>query len=178
MSEIEAQANMNQVIEGQEEKEYEVGDKVKGVVTGIVNFGVFVKINGTKEGLVHLSELDWGFIDDPNKFVKIGDIVDLQIIDIKDENKYSFSIKALKENPWESAKDKYNVGDVVSGVVMRHNEHGILVSIQSGIAGLIHTSSVDEDTNMQNKYQIGKSYDFIIQNFEPEKQKLVMVPNN
>ncbi|MCL5781904.1 MAG: S1 RNA-binding domain-containing protein [Patescibacteria group bacterium] len=85
---------------------YEIGDDVEGVITGIVDFGVFVKLEEGLEGLVHISEIDWGLVDNPNNFVKIGQKIRARIIEIK-EGKISLSIKQLKPNPWVEAAKKY-----------------------------------------------------------------------
>ncbi|MGH7141251.1 MAG: S1 RNA-binding domain-containing protein, partial [Minisyncoccia bacterium] len=112
---------------GEQEKEarqiasqYEVGDVVNGEVTGMVDFGIFVKLEEGLEGLVHISEIDWGLVDNPRHFFSVGDPVKVKIIDIKD-GKISLSIKQLKENPWIEAGKKYAKGDPVEGVVIKFN---------------------------------------------------------
>src|SRR3989338_3082439 len=116
---------------------YAVGDEFEGEVTGLVDFGVFVKIEDTLEGLVHISEIDWALVEDPRKLYKVGDKVRVKIIEIK-ENKISLSIKALKLNPWIEAGTKYKKDDVVKGVVIKFNKHGALASIEEGVSGLVH----------------------------------------
>src|SRR3989344_1154365 len=96
---------------------YQVNDVVEGEVTGMVDFGAFVKLEEGLEGLVHISEIDWGLVGDPRHFFKVGDKVKVKIIDIKD-GKVSLSVKALKENPWQVASERYNKGDKVEGVVI------------------------------------------------------------
>jgi DNA primase len=91
---------------------YTLGDELMGEVTGVVDFGIFVKIEDGLEGLVHISEIDWGLVDDPHKFAKVGDKVKVKVIEVKD-GKISLSIKALKENPWSEAKKKYKKDDAV-----------------------------------------------------------------
>jgi small subunit ribosomal protein S1 len=93
---------------------YKVGDEVEGEVTGIVDFGVFVKIEEGLEGLVHISEIDWALVEDPKILFKVGQKVNVKIIEIK-EGKVSLSIKALKENPWKEAATKYKKGRCRSG---------------------------------------------------------------
>ncbi|MEK7179443.1 MAG: S1 RNA-binding domain-containing protein, partial [Patescibacteria group bacterium] len=97
---------------------YQVGDTAEGEVTGVVDFGVFVKLETGLEGLVHISELDWGLVEDPNMFCTIGDTVKVKVIEIKD-GKISLSIKALKENPWHTAAERYAKGMEVPGVVIK-----------------------------------------------------------
>ena len=155
-------------------REYKEGNEIRGIVTSIVNFGVFVKLDEMTEGLVHLSEIDYEFVDDPNKFLSVGDNVDVKVIDVKDD-KISLSIKALKDNPWSVVGSKYKENDVVSGVVIKYNDHGALVSIEAGVAGLVHISNYKDDIELKNSLNIGKTYNFKINTFEPENQKLVLI---
>jgi small subunit ribosomal protein S1 len=110
-----------------------------GEVTGVVDFGVFVKLEQGLEGLVHISELDWGLVEDPRALFKVGDEVKVKVIEIKD-GKVSLSIKALKENPWHTAGERYAKGQEVPGVIIKYNKHGALASIEEGVAGLVHVS--------------------------------------
>ena len=84
-------------------EKYNVNDEVEGQITGIVDFGVFVKIEEGLEGLVHISELDWGLVENPKNLFKVGEVVRAKIIEIKSD-KISLSIKALKKNPWDEAE--------------------------------------------------------------------------
>ena len=118
---------------------YQVGDVVQGEVTGVVDFGVFVKLEQGLEGLVHISELDWGLVEDPRALFKVGEPVQVKVIEIKD-GKISLSVKALKENPWKTAGERYVKGQEVPGVVIKYNKHGALASIEEGVAGLVHIS--------------------------------------
>ncbi len=152
---------------------YKIGDVVEGEITGVVDFGVFLKIEEGLEGLAHISELDWGLVEDPSKLFKVGDKVNAQIISIKDD-KISLSIKALKYNPWEGAKNKYKKDDEVSGVVIKFNRYGALVSIEEGVAGLVHISEFESDEEMKKTLELGKSYNFKILLFEPDEQKLIL----
>jgi small subunit ribosomal protein S1 len=102
---------------------YTVGDELECVVAGIVDFGVFLKLEEGLEGLVHISEIDWGLVEDPRTMFKVGEKVKAKIIEIKD-GKISLSIKALKENPWKEFENTLKKGDIVSGVVIKFNKHG------------------------------------------------------
>jgi small subunit ribosomal protein S1 len=165
---------------GQDDKEkkeliahFAVGDTVDGEVTGMVDFGVFVKLEEGLEGLVHISEIDWGLVDDPRHFFKTGDKTRVKIIDIKD-GKVSLSVKALKENPWASAKDKYHKGDSVEGVIIKFNKHGALASIEEGIAGLVHVSEFGTDDALKRTLELGKRYPFTISLFEPKDMRMAL----
>ena len=153
---------------------YTVGDNLDCTVAGIVDFGVFLKLEDGLEGLVHISELDWGLGEDPRAMFKVGDQVKAKVIEIKD-GKVSLSIKALKENPWKEFEGKLKKGDIIKGVVIKYNKHGALVSIREGVAGLVHNSTFSSETELREKLQLGKNYSFQITLFEPKDQKMTLV---
>jgi len=155
---------------------YKVGDDVEGEITGIVDFGVFVKIEDGLEGLVHISEIDWSLVEDPKLLFKVGQKISVKIIEIK-EGKISLSIKALKTNPWVEASKKYKKDDTVSGVVIKFNKHGALASIEEGIAGLVHISEFGSEEKLRAKLELGKSYKFKITLFDPKEQKMALSYN-
>lgn len=152
---------------------YQIGDIIEGEVTGIVDFGVFVKIEEGLEGLVHISEIDWGLVEDPRALFRMGDPVKVKIIEIRD-GKISLSVKALQTNPWESARSKYKKGDTVSAVVIKYNRHGALASIEEGVAGLVHISEFESEEQLRNVLELGKSYSFTITLFEPKDQRMTL----
>jgi len=153
---------------------YSLGDVVTGEVTGAVDFGIFIKIEEGLEGLIHISEIDWSLVENPRDIFKVGDKVKAKIIDIKD-NKISLSIKALKDNPWKEAEKKYHRGDVVKGVVIKHNKHGALVSLEEGVAGLVHISEFKDEENLKNSLELGKTYTFTINVFDPKDQRMTLL---
>ncbi|MEK7095127.1 MAG: S1 RNA-binding domain-containing protein [Patescibacteria group bacterium] len=152
---------------------YKVDDEVSGTVTGIVDFGVFVKIEDGLEGLVHISEIDWSLVEDPRTFFKVGQKVKVKIIEIK-EGKISLSIKALKENPWTEAGKKYKKDMQVQGVVIKFNKHGALASIEEGIAGLVHVSEFGGEEKLRKNLELGKNYNFKITLFDAKEQKMTL----
>jgi len=154
-------------------EKYQTGDEVMGEVTGAVDFGVFVKLEQGLEGLVHISELDWGLVEDPRSLYKVGDQVKVKVIDIK-EGKVSLSIKALKENPWKTAGERYKKGMEVPGVVIKYNKHGALASIEEGVAGLVHISEFENPAELRETLELGKSYPFRIALFEPKDQRMTL----
>jgi small subunit ribosomal protein S1 len=160
----------------QKEKEeivskYRLGNIVEGEITGIVDFGAFMKIEDGLEGLIHISEMDWGLVDDPRKLFKVGEHVKAQIIEIKD-NKVSLSVKVLKENPWKGAEKKYKKGDVIRGIIIKFNKYGALASIEEGVAGLVHVSEFGSEEKLRATLELGKSYPFSITLFEPKDQRM------
>ncbi len=154
-------------------EKYTLGDTVTGEVTGTVDFGVFLKIEEGLEGLVHISEIDWSLVDNPRELFKIGDQVKAKVIEIKD-GKISLSIKALKPNPWHEAEKKYKKGDMVKGVVIKYNKHGALVSIEEGVAGLVHISEFKNEEDLRSKLELGKTYEFSINLFEAKDQRMTL----
>ncbi len=153
---------------------YHVGDEVSTTVAGIVDIGVFLKVEDGLEGLVHISEIDWGLVEDPRSMFKVGDSIKAKVIEVKD-GKISLSIKALKENPWKEFEDKLNKGDIISGVVIKFNKHGALVSIKQGVAGLVHNSSFGSEEKLKQSLELGKTYDFQVTLFEPKDQRMTLV---
>lgn len=161
-----------------EEKEekvsrYNVNDVLSGQVTGVVDFGVFVKLEEGLEGLVHISELDWGLVEDPRALYKVGQQVQVKIIEVKDD-KISLSIKQLKENPWGQAMKKYKKDQEVQGVIIKYNKYGALASIEEGVAGLVHISEFESEEELRNTLSLGQSYTFTITLFEPKEQRMTL----
>ncbi len=152
---------------------YALGDIVEGEVTGIVDFGIFVKVEDGLEGLVHISEIDWALVENPRLLFHVGDKIKVKIIEIK-EGKISLSLKALKENPWKSAEGKYKKDDTVQAVVIKFNKHGALASIEEGVAGLVHISEFGSEEKLHTALELGKRYTFKITLFEPKEQKMTL----
>ncbi len=161
--------------EDKEEKvnKYEVGDILNGEVTGAVDFGVFVKIEDGLEGLVHISELDWGLVEDTRALYKVGDKVKVKVIEVKDD-KISLSIKQLKDNPWAAAGKNYKKDQVVDAVIIKHNRHGALASVEEGVAGLVHISEFENEEALKAALPLGAVRKFKITLFEPAEQKMTL----
>ena len=152
---------------------YAVGEVIEGTVTGIVDFGVFVELEEGLEGLVHISEIDWGLVEDPRTFFKVGDEIKVKVIEIKD-GKVSLSVKALKDNPWIEAEKKYKKDDMVDGVIIKFNKYGALASIEEGVAGLVHVSEFGSEDKLKSALELGKRYPFKITLFDPKEQKMAL----
>ena len=152
---------------------YAVGDILNGEVTGIVEFGVFVKVEEGLEGLVHISEIDWGLVENPKALFKVGDKVKVKVIEVK-EGKISLSIKALKENPWTEAGKKFKKDQQVRAIIIKFNKHGALASIEEGVAGLVHVSEFGSEEKLRSTLELGKIYDFKITLFEPKDQRMTL----
>ncbi|MEQ1561694.1 MAG: S1 RNA-binding domain-containing protein [Nitrospira sp.] len=152
---------------------YTLGDIVTGEVTGIVDFGIFVKLEEGLEGLVHISEIDWALVENPRLLFRVGEKIKVKIIEIKD-GKISLSIKALKDNPWKNAEEKYKKDDLVQAVVIKFNKHGALASIEEGVAGLVHISEFGSEEKLRSTLELGKRYTFKITLFDPASQKMTL----
>jgi small subunit ribosomal protein S1 len=153
--------------------QFKVGDKIKGKVTGVVNFGAFVEFGDGLEGLVHISELAWQRIDDPRDIIKVGDIVEAEIIEIE-ETKISLSIKKLQKDPWTTVQEKYKINDKVRGKVLKVNPFGAFVELDHDIHGLVHISELSDKkiNSPEAAIKVGENYDFTILSIEPENHRL------
>lgn len=120
----------------------EVGQKVKGRISGIVKFGIFVTFDGL-EGLVHISEIAWGHVKDPHDYGKTGDDVEVLVIG-KEKDKISLSMKRMVPDPWVEATKKYVVGAIVEGEINRITPFGAFIKLDNEINGLIHVSELSD----------------------------------
>jgi small subunit ribosomal protein S1 len=153
---------------------FAIGDKVKGTVTGIVDFGIFINVDGV-EGLVHISEIAWDRVEDPSKFVKIGDEVDALIIGIEND-RFSLSLKRLKEDPWAETAKQFKVGDKIEGEVTRITPFGAFVRIHDNIEALVHISELSEGhiKDPNEVVETAKRYTFIILSIDKENHKIAL----
>ncbi|MDX1664810.1 MAG: S1 RNA-binding domain-containing protein [Candidatus Promineifilaceae bacterium] len=118
------------------------GDVVPGTVTGWRDFGAFVDLGGV-DGLIHISELAWHRIDHPRDVVQLGEQLDVHVLKVdRERERISLSRKRLRPNPWRTAEDRYHVGQLVEGRVIRVVDYGAFVEVEPGIEGLLHASEV------------------------------------
>lgn len=153
-------------------KKYKVGDEVDGEITGIVDFGAFVKFGKELEGLIHISELDWQLIEDPSEIVKVGEKVRAKIIEITDDGRASLSLKALKKDPWKNIEKKYKKSDKIKGKVTKFNPFGAFVEIAPKIQGLVHISEFGNRSRMEESLKIGEKYEFQILQINPKEHRM------
>jgi small subunit ribosomal protein S1 len=158
----------------EELKKYKVGDVIEGAITGIVDFGAFIKFDNL-EGLIHISEMDWQIIDNPHDIFRVDDMVKAQIIDIE-ENRVSLSTRALKENPWDNLDKKYQVGQIVKGEVIKYNPFGAFVKLDEHIQGLAHISEFGTEKKMQEMLKLGQEYEFKILSIKPSEYRMALKP--
>ncbi len=123
-------------------KEIEVGAVIKSRVVNVVDFGVFVDLDGV-DGLVHKSEIDWDRVNKPSKLFKAGDEIEVKVVDVDlEKERVSLSRKALLPNPWHELVEKFSEGDLVDGKVVSVLDFGAFVELREGLQGLVHVSEV------------------------------------
>jgi small subunit ribosomal protein S1 len=161
-------------------KNYSKGDIIEGKITGIADFGVFIKFpvpadesedDAGIEGLIHISELDWQLVENPAEVVKVGEIVKAKIIDINNSQVF-LSLKALKKNPWEEIEQQYKKGDVIKGKVSKFSAFGAFVEVMPKIRGLCHISEFKSKEEMEQQLKLGESYDFEVILIEPKEHRM------
>ncbi|HAF26011.1 MAG TPA: 30S ribosomal protein S1 [Lachnospiraceae bacterium] len=120
-----------------------VGDIVEGVVKNVTDFGAFVDLGGA-DGLLHISEMSWGRVENPKKTFKVGDSLKVLIKDIEG-TKIALSLKFDDTNPWKDASSKYAIGNVVKGKVARMTDFGAFIELEDGVDALLHVSQISKD---------------------------------
>ncbi len=119
------------------------GDVVEGTVKNVTDFGAFIDLGGA-DGLLHISEMSWGRVENPKKVFKVGDVVKVLIKEISG-NKIALSLKFDDANPWKAAAQKYAVGNVVTGKVARMTDFGAFIELEPGVDALLHVSQISKD---------------------------------
>jgi small subunit ribosomal protein S1 len=121
------------------------GERRKGTVSSIVNFGAFVDLGGV-DGLVHVSELSWKHVDHPSEVVSVGQEVEVQVLDVElDRERVSLSLKATQEDPWKEFERKHKAGEIITGQVTKLVPFGAFVRVAQGIEGLVHISELSHE---------------------------------
>ena len=148
------------------------GDEVTGIVTGIVDFGIFVNVEGV-EGMVHISEIAWDRVENPGQYVKVGDTIKAKVIAI-DQDKLSLSIKQLSEDPWIKESSQFQVGDTTEGTINRITPFGAFVQVTPVIEALVHISELSEEhvSDPNELVKVGEKKDFRIIAIDPAQHKL------
>ncbi len=152
--------------------ELKVGDVVKGVVTGVVDFGVFVNVDGI-EGLIHISEISWERVSNPSDYVKVGDIIEAKIIAI-DKERLSLSMKQLVEDPWISEVSALKKGAKVEGTVTRITPFGAFVQISPAVEALVHVSELGEgsDVDPEKVFTLNERKSFKVLDIDKDNRKI------
>jgi small subunit ribosomal protein S1 len=161
---------------------YKVGDLVDGQVVGVVDFGLFVRFDSDLEGLVHISEIAWKKVDDPRQYYKIGDKVQVKIVDIDRENRINLSVKQLLPNPWHDFAHNTKPGTKFSGKITKIVSYGVIVVGENDIQGLCHISQISEEplespAKIYDILKIGDTVDFTVLELDnEEKLYLTLLP--
>lgn len=149
-----------------------VGDIVEGTVKNVTPFGAFIDLGGA-DGLLHISEMSWGRIEDPKSVVKVGDVVKTFIKDINGE-KIALSLKFPEENPWVKAADKYTIGSVVNGKVARMTAFGAFIELEPGVDALLHVSQISTEhvEKPEDVFKIGQEITAKVVDFKQDDKKI------
>lgn len=150
----------------------EVGMMVEGVVKNLTDFGAFVDLGGA-DGLLHISEMSWGRVDDPKKLFKVGDKVNVMIKDIAD-SKIALTMKLEENNPWKNAAEKYSVGTLLTGKVARMTDFGAFIELEEGIDALLHVSqiSIEHVEKPSDVLKVGQEVTAKVVDFNEETKKI------
>lgn len=154
--------------------ELKVGDEVEGTVTGVIDFGAFVNVEGI-EGLVHISEISWERVEDPKKYVKVGDKVKAKIISI-DKDRLSLSIKQMSDDPWLSEVKQFKTGSVVEGKITRITPFGAFVQLSPSVEALVHVSEMSDDESIdpEKLFKLNEKKKFKVLEIDTENRKIAL----
>jgi small subunit ribosomal protein S1 len=156
-------------------KRLQAGDCVNGKVTNITKFGIFVDLGGV-EGLVHVSEISWGRVNNPKDVISLGQWVDVYVINVDQERaRIALSLKRLQPNPWDSAQDRYCPGQLSDAVVTSVVPFGVFARLEEGLDGLIHISEISPDGSLAHPEDIlteGQPIKVRIINVDASRQRL------
>jgi small subunit ribosomal protein S1 len=150
------------------------GDEVEGVITGVIDFGAFVNVDGI-EGLIHISEISWERVEDPKDYVKTGETVKAKIIAI-DKDRLSLSLKQMSEDPWLSEVKKFSKGDSVEGKVTRITPFGAFVQLSPAVEALVHVSEMSDDDGVDPEkiFQLNEKKTFRIIDIDIDARKIAL----
>ena len=150
----------------------QIGDVMEGTVKNVTDFGAFIDLGGA-DGLLHISEISWGRVENPKKVFKPGDVVRVFIKDIHDK-KIALSMKFQDENPWNDAAEKFAVGNVVTGRVARMTDFGAFVELEPGVDALLHVSQIAREhvDKPSDVLQIGQEIEAMVVEFREEEKKI------
>jgi small subunit ribosomal protein S1 len=154
--------------------ELKEGSEVEGVITGVIDFGAFVNVDGI-EGLIHISEISWERVEDPKKYVKTGDKVKAKIIAI-DKDRLSLSLKQMQEDPWLNEVKEFKKGSSVEGRVTRITPFGAFVQLSPAVEALVHVSemSKDDSTDPEKVFKVNETKEFKVLDIDKEARKIAL----
>jgi len=154
--------------------ELKVGDAVEGIVTGVIDFGAFINVDGI-EGLIHISEISWERVDNPRNYIKVGETVKAKIIAI-DKDRLSLSLKQMSEDPWLEQVKAFKAGDVVEGKVTRITPFGAFVQLSPSVEALVHVSEMsdDETVDPEKLFQLNEKKQFKVLEIDTDNRKIAL----
>jgi len=154
-------------------EELKVGDVVEGIVTGVIDFGAFVNVSGI-EGLVHISEISWERVEDPRKYIKVGEVVKAKIISI-DKDRLSLSIKQMSD-PWLSEVKEFKKGSVVEGKITRITPFGAFVQLSPSVEALVHVSEMSDDESIdpEELFKLNEKKKFKVLDIDTDNRKIAL----
>lgn len=150
------------------------GDTVEGIVTGVIDFGAFVNVDGI-EGLIHISEISWERVEDPKKYIKNGDKIKAKIIAI-DKDRLSLSLKQMQEDPWMNEVKQFKKDENVEGRVTRITPFGAFVQLSPAVEALVHVSEMsnDEGTDPEKVFKVNETKQFKVIDIDKENRKIAL----
>lgn len=151
-----------------------VGDVVEGIVTGVIDFGAFMNVDGI-EGLIHISEISWERVENPRDYVKVGETVKAKIIAI-DKDRLSLSLKQMTEDPWLKEAKAFKAGDMVEGKVTRITPFGAFVQLSPSVEALVHVSEMsdDEGADPEKIFELNQKKSFKVIDVDTENRKIAL----
>ncbi|MFA7365087.1 MAG: S1 RNA-binding domain-containing protein [Patescibacteria group bacterium] len=154
-------------------EKYKVGMVVEGKISAVTNFGVFISFGEGMEGLIHISELAWQRIDSLDKMYKVGDEIRAEIVNL-DNNKIFLSAKKIVEDPWKKAVEKYSIGQIVKGSILKVNPFGLFVKLDDEIHGLAHITQLGASSKdkINEVFSAGEEKEFEIISISPNDHRL------
>lgn len=164
----------------EELKKLNVGDVIEGEITEVTDFGAFVKLGDNLDALIHSSEIDWKFIEDPRKELRIGDRIKAKIISL-DRGRVSLSLKALKLDPWETVEKKFQVGQKIKGKVIKVRSGGAFIELTEDIIGFLPavelgdpSTSSKSGKKLEETVDVGKECNLAIVSINAKDHKIVL----
>lgn len=160
-------------------EKFKVGDKIKGTISNITDFGIFVQLMPGIDGLVHISDLSWTeHIEHPADIYKRGQEVEAVILSVdRDSKKVSLGVKQLNQDPWEMIRQEYPLNSIVDGTISKITNFGAFVKLPSGIEGLVHISEyADRGEKLDDILKVGEKHTFRVVNVNQEEHKLGLSP--
>ena len=152
-----------------------IGDRVKGLVKNITDFGAFVDLSGM-DGLLHITDMSWGRVNHPSEVLHIGQELNVLILDVdRDKERVSLGLKQLSDNPWADIEQKYPIGSRVSGRVTKLLAYGAFVELEKGVEGLVHVSELSwtkRITRPSDVLSLDQDIEAVVLNISVEEQKI------